>query len=399
MPPRKRAKSSAPVTEVSTLWTCDLNCVTAIAPDGNGNVFASTSTSIHKISDGVETVVAGGEEGGYADGPQGMFSDILGFAVDAGGCLIVAEGEDGSRIRKVALDGQVSTVAGDPEGSAGYTDGQGAEARFNNPDAVAVDSDGNVLVADSRNHCIRKVAPDGTVSTLAGTPEEAGCQDGPAHEAGFNGPQGVAVDQEGNVFVADTCNGTIRKISREGAVSTLAGSAEGESGHVDGAGDTARFDAPVGLAVDADGTIVVADNENQSIRKVTPEGVVSTLAGPTASERGNPRSSRTGYADGPANTARFDSLFAVAIDADGNVLVADVDSVRMITHTGLSRGVAVPRWPVGKPALAANLLALLDDERFADVSFGAQALRALHALTLRNRRACGTYCIPYELRC
>jgi sugar lactone lactonase YvrE len=399
MPPRKRAKSSAPVTEVSTLWTHDVACVTAIAPDGNGNVFASTSTSIHKISDGVETVVAGGEEGGYADGPQGMFSDILGFAVDAGGCLIVVEGEDGNRIRKVALDGQVSTVAGDPEGSAGYTDGQGAEARFNNPDAVAVDSDGNVLVADSRNHCIRKVAPDGTVSTLAGTPEEAGCQDGPAHEAGFNGPQGVAVDQEGNVFVADTGNGSIRKISREGAVSTLAGSAEGESGHVDGAGDTARFDDPVGLAVDADGTIVVADNENQSIRKVTPEGVVSTLAGPTASERGNPRSSRTGYADGPANTARFNDLFAVAIDADGNVLVADVDAVRMITHTGLSRGVAVPRWPVGKPALAANLLALLDDERFADVSFGAQALRALHALTLRNRRACGTYCIPYELRC
>jgi DNA-binding beta-propeller fold protein YncE len=209
------------------------------------------------------------------------------------------------------------------------------------------------------------------------------------------------VDQEGNVFVADTCNGTIRKISREGAVSTLAGSAEGESGHVDGAGDTARFDAPVGLAVDTDGTIVVADNDNESIRKVTPEGVVSTLAGPTASERGNPRSSRTavanGYADGPANTARFNDLFAVAIDADGNVLVADLDAVRMITHTGLSRGVAVPRWPVGKPALAANLLALLDDERFADVSFGAQALRALHALTLRNRRACGTYTIRAPL--
>ena len=399
MPPRKRAKSSAPVTEVSTLWTCHWDCVTGIAPDGNGNVFASTSTGIHKISDGVETVVAGGKEGGHADGPQGMFTNILGLAVDADGCLIVVEGKGGSRIRKVALDGQVSTIAGDPEGRSGYTDGQGAEARFCIPGAVAVDSDGNVLVADSHNHCIRKVAPDGTVSTLAGTPEEAGCQDGPAHEAGFNSPQGVAVDLEGNVFVADTCNGTIRKISREGAVSTLAGSAEGESGHVDGAGDTARFDAPVGLAVDADGTIVVADNENQSIRKVTPEGVVSTLAGPTASERGNPRSSRTGCADGPANTARFNGVFAVAIDADGNVLVGDSDAVRMITHTGLSRGVAVPRWPVGKPALAANLLALLDDERFADVSFGAQALRALHALTLRNRRACGTYCIPYELRC
>jgi hypothetical protein len=123
------------------------------------------------------------------------------------------------------------------------------------------------------------------------------------------------------------------------------------------------------LAVDIDGNIVVADTDSNCIRKVTPEGVVSTLAGPTT------LTSPTGNVDGPANQARFFSPGDVAIDMDGNVLVADYhnNSVRMITHTGLSRGAALPRWPVVKPALAANLVALLDDERFADVSFGTHA--------------------------
>ena len=374
MPPRKRAKSSAPVTEVSTLWNGG-GQVSSIASDGSGNVFVSSDTCIYKISDGVETVVAGGDEAGYLDGPQGMFSGIVGLAVDADGCLIVSESGDYSCIRKVAVDGQVSTLAGDPGGDDGYMDGQGAEARFECPGVVTMDLDGNVLVADSMNNCIRKVAPDGTVSTIAGTPEE-GYADGPAEMARFDGPQGVAVDQEGNVFVADTANHSIRKISRDGAVSTLAGSTEGECGDADGAGDAARFSDPMALAVDIDGNIVVADAGNHCIRKVTPEGVVSTLAGPTTLAGPNtPGNPTFGNVDGPANQARFSSPQDMAIDMDGNVLVVDYHnkSVRMITHTGLSRGVALPRWPVVKPALAANLVALLDDERFADVSFGTHA--------------------------
>ena len=370
MPPRKRARSSAPVTEVSTLWTNGGGYhVSSIAPDGSGNMFVSSMTCIHKISDGVETVVAGGDEAGYLDGPQGRFSGIVGLAVGADGCLIVSDRSDRCSIRKVAVDGQVSSLAGDPGGEGGHVDGQGAEARFEFPGKVAVDLDGNVLVADYYNDCIRKVAPDGAVSTLAGSTERDGYADGPADEARFRGPQGVAVDLEGNVFIADTGNHCIRKISRDGAVSTLAGSAEGEGGHTDGAGDAARFSKPVALAVDIDGNIVVADTDNHCIRKVTPEGVVSTLAGPTA------LTSPTGNVDGPANQARFFSPYDVAIDMDGNVLVADYhnNSVRMITHTGLSRGAALPRWPVVKPALAANLVALLDDERFADVSFGTHA--------------------------
>ena len=394
MPPRKRAKSSTPVTEVSTLRT-SVHPINSIASDGSGNVFLSSDTCIYKISDGVETVVAGGDEAGYLDGPQGMFSTIAGLAVDADGCLIVSECHDYSRIRKVAVDGQVSTLAGDPGGEDGYMDGQGAEVRFEFPGAVAMDLDGNVLVTEENNNCIRKVAPDGTVSTLAGNTDphtDAGYADGTA-DAMFDNPQAVAVGADGSVYVADCNNQSIRKISRDGEVSTLAGcppevandvdnevSAE-LSGHVDGAGDSARFSDPIALAVDIDGTIVVADSGNHCIRKVTPEGVVSTLAGPT--DR-NPFS--RGYVDGPANKARFHVLQGVAIDMDGNVLVAESNGttsgttscVRMITHTGLSRGAAVPRWPVVKPALAANLVALLDDERFADVSFGMQALRTFH---------------------
>ena len=167
MPPRKRARSSAPVTEVSTLWTNGGGYhVSSIAPDGSGNMFVSSMTCIHKISDGVETVVAGGDVAGHLDGPQGMFSGIVGLAVGADGCLIVS---DRYCIRKVAVDGQVSSLAGDPGGEGDHVDGQGAEARFEFPGKVAVDLDGNVLVADYWNDCIRKVVPDGAVSTLAGS--------------------------------------------------------------------------------------------------------------------------------------------------------------------------------------------------------------------------------------
>ena len=406
MPPRKRAKSSAPVPEVSTLWTCDGDHnVSAVASDGDGNVFVASETCIYKLSGGEVTVVAGGDEDDYVDGPNGKFNSIAGLAVDTDGCLIVSESGGGyGCIRKVALDGQVSTVAGDPGGDLGCEDGQGTAARFVVPDSVAMDCDGSVLVADGTGYCIRKVAPDGTVSTLAGTHDEEGCTDGPSHLARFDCPQGVALDVEGNVLVADYNNHSIRKIARDGVVSTLAGSAEGEWGHADGAGGAAGFDFPCSVAVDIDGTIVVADCANRCIRKVTAEGVVSTLAGPTDRSRGS--------ADGPANsTARFADPVDVAIDENGNVLVADRGNkaVRQITHTGLSRGAALPRWPVGKPALATNLLALLDDERFADVSFGTHAARSPHppcassgtstllsrtARTYRHSRAARTPSLP-----
>jgi len=396
MPPRKRAKSSPPVTEVSTLWTCDSDHnVKAVAPDGDGNVFVATDICIYKLSGGEATVVAGGDEQEYVDGPNGKFNVISALSVGTDGCLIVSEGDEAyCCIRKVALDGHVSTLAGDPGGELGCEDGQGTAARFYWPSAVAMDCDGSVLVAGGNDHCIRKVAPDGTVSTLAGSLDDgAGSTDGPSHLARFDDPQGVAVDVEGNVLVADTSNHSIRKIARDGVVSTLAGSAEGESGHADGSGDAARFNSPCSVAVDVDGTIVVADNDNNCIRKVTAEGVVSTLAGPTDGSQGS--------ADGPANsTARFNDPQDVAIDENGNLLVVDYrnKAVRMITHTGLSRGAALPRWPVGKPTLATNLLGLLDDERFADVSFGTHAARSPHPPRAASFSRRATH-VPSQPRC
>ena len=141
-----------------------------------------------------------------------------------------------------------------------------------------MDSAGNVYVADSNNHTIRKVTPGGVVTTLAGLAGSSGSADGTGSAARFYHPYGVAVDSAGNVYVADTCNHTIRKVTPGGVVTTLAGLA-GSSGSADGTGSAARFYIPYGVAVDSAGNVYVADTDNHTIRKVTPGGVVTTLAG------------------------------------------------------------------------------------------------------------------------
>ena len=140
------------------------------------------------------------------------------------------------------------------------------------------DASGNVYVADSGNDNIRKITPGGTVSTMAGTAGVAGSQDGTANGALFNQPQGIAVDATGNVYVADTNNCTIRKVTQGGVTTTIAG-AVGQSGASDGTGGSARFAFPIGIATDASGNVYVADLDNSAVRKVTPSGAVSTLAG------------------------------------------------------------------------------------------------------------------------
>jgi sugar lactone lactonase YvrE len=169
----------------------------------------------------------------------------------------------------------ITTLAGVPIGSA---DGTGSAARFNYPDGVASDSSGNLYVADTGNNTIRKITPAGVVTTLAGTPGIIGSADGTGSHAQFNGPWSVAVDGSGNVYVADTGNNTIRKITSAGVVTTLAGTA-GVTGSADGTGGAASFSAPSGVAADSSGNVYVADTNNFTIRKITPAGVVSTLAG------------------------------------------------------------------------------------------------------------------------
>jgi streptogramin lyase len=171
----------------------------------------------------------------------------------------------------------VTTLAG-TAGLTGSTDATGAAARFNFPQGVATDSAGNVYVGDTNNNTVRKITPAGVVTTLAGTAGVTGSTDATGAAASFFAPLGVATDSAGNVYVADLGNHTIRKITPAGVVTTLAGTA-GAFGSTDATGAAARFDGPFGVATDSAGNVYVADSGNSTLRKITPAGAVSTLAG------------------------------------------------------------------------------------------------------------------------
>jgi len=252
-----------------------------VAVDSSGNVYvADTSNSrIRKItSAGVVTTLAGSGTAAYADGTgtTASFNGPQGVAVDSSGNVYVAD-INNNRIRKITSAGIVTTLAG--SGSYSFADGTGTAASIAQPAGVAVDSSGNVYVADSGNNRIRKITSAGVVTTLAGSGIGA-YTDGTGTTASFNGPQGVAVDSSGNVYVADSNNSRIRKITSAGVVTTLAGS--GDWAYADGTGTTASFNGPQGVAVDSSGNVYVADTSNSRIRKITSAGVVTTLAGSAA---------------------------------------------------------------------------------------------------------------------
>jgi sugar lactone lactonase YvrE len=219
-----------------------------------------------------------------------------------------------------------TTLAGDA-GTAGSVDGIGRAARFNNPNGVAVDRAGNVYVADSGNHTIRRVTPTGVVTTLAGLAGSPGSADGIGSAARFFQPSGLAADPVGNLYVADSRNSTIRLLTPAGTVTTLAGIA-GSPGSTDGPSGSAQFCDPHDVAVDRAGNVYVADTANQRIRKVTPTGIVVTIAGPTGSPW-----DKVGWTDGGGDKARFNYPWSVAVDPAGNVFVADRDNdtIRKIT--------------------------------------------------------------------
>lgn len=212
-------------------------------------------------------------------------------------------------------------------GTAGGVDGAGLQASFNAPVALAMDPWSRLLVADMGASRIRRVdLPQGVVSTIAGTPVPGFADSAVGLAASFHGPSGVAVDAQGNVYIADTANHAIRRISvLDGSVSTVAGS--GQAGAVDGTGSAARFNSPRGLALDRDGTLIVADTGNHVLRRVTPQGVVTRLAGVFGSR---------GRTDGPSNSALFNGPTAVAVDAAGTIYVADTQNslIRALTVSG-----------------------------------------------------------------
>jgi sugar lactone lactonase YvrE len=221
-----------------------------------------------------------------------------------------------------------STLAG--SGTAGFTDGPGGTAALNRPSAVALDNQGNVYVADRANHCIRKISAAGVVSTLAGT-GVAGRTNGPGTTAQFDSPQGIAVNAQGTVYVADTNNGLIRIITQAGVVSTWAGAAG--YGLQDGPVATARFLQPEGLALDQQGTLYIADTFNNRIRKITPQGIVSTVAGSGPA----PIYVTENFADGPSSTAKFYFPAGIAVDGDGTLYIADGQNhrIRKISTAGM----------------------------------------------------------------
>jgi sugar lactone lactonase YvrE len=295
--------------------------------------------------------------GGSNDGPRQLarFNSPHGIAVDHLGCVYVTE-VGNSVIRRISPSGMVSTLAGAP-GQRGNLDGLGAAARFSEPWGIAVDGNRNLYVADTGGQLIRKITPEGLVTTLAGT-GKPGARDGSATNAQFWIPADLVVDPAGNVYVADAGNHRIRQLTPEGVVSTFAGA--GLPGNFDGLRPKARFSGPVGIGLDSEGNFYIADESNSRLRKITPVGLVTTLAGDSAkfsaphgakpdregnvyvadylnctvrrvapdgavtTLAGEPR--RAGTADGAGRAARFSQVRGVAVDAWGNLYITDYDN-------------------------------------------------------------------------
>ena len=280
--------------------------------------------------------LAGNAGHGIADGvaAQVRFDQPSGIAVDRTTNVYVADTFNHT-IRKMTPDGVVTTLAGLP-GNSGTNDGTGSAARFSYPAAVAVDASNNVYVADTSNHSIRKITPAGEVTTLAGTPGTAGTNDGVASVAQFNFPYGLAVNRNGTVYIADSYNDIIRKITPDGLVSTLAGSA-GVIGTSDGTGSDARFFYPYGVAVDAADNLYVADRDSCAIRQVTPAGAVTTLVGQFI-----------GSVDATGVVARLYYPASIALDPSGNLYVADSynHTIRYVTVAGTNSFITtLAGWP------------------------------------------------------
>jgi sugar lactone lactonase YvrE len=289
----------------------------------------------------------GGARNVDGTGSAARFSYPAGVAVDSAGNVYVADFGNHT-IRKVTLAGAVTTLAGSA-GQRGSTDGTGSAARFSAPSGVAVDNAGNIYVLEPPTFTVRKVTPAGVVTTLAGSAGQSGSADGIGSAARFGGAfgrflvfHGLAADSAGNVFVADSWNRTIRKITPAGAVTTLSGSA-GVQGRVDGASGLARFNSPTHVAVDSTGNVYVADTSNHTIRKITPAGEVTTLAG---------SAEKKGSADGVGSKALFSGPHGVAVDSAGNVYVADGANHRITKGTPVLAPTAQRQRAVPRPAPA-----------------------------------------------
>jgi sugar lactone lactonase YvrE len=282
----------------------------AVHTDGAMYIADATNHRIRKMVNGMVTTIAGngGADTTNGNGSAARFNELIMIALDPAGNTYILDASN-YRVRKMTPGADVSNYAG--TGEFGFADGPAHLAKFKQVWGIVSDPQGNIIVADSYNNCIRKISTDGQVTTIAGT-GTIGYTDGPAADAQFYYPYGLALDKQGNLFVADVHNFRIRKITPKGIVSTFAGS--GIQGKVDGIREQAKFFSMLDMVADSKGNLYVTDGN--TIRKISSDGVVTTIAG----DHGG------GYADGPGITARFKSPTGLAIDNQDNIYVADAEN-------------------------------------------------------------------------
>jgi uncharacterized repeat protein (TIGR01451 family) len=305
----------------------------AVASDGAGGFYVASNLSVYRVTaDGrIRTVAGNGKYGDSGDGGRATSAQLSNpgsIAVDTAGNIYIAD-TGNNRIRKVTLDGLIQTVAGD--GSYGFSGdgGPATAAQFRLPNGVAVDAAGNVYIADTENNRIRKVTLDGVIQTIAGIGTQGPSGDGaPATSAQLSYPHGVSMDADGSLYIADTSNGRIRKVTPDGVIHTVAGTGLfGFSG--DGGPATSALLRQPQTVVVSDGSLYIADYNNGRVRKVTPDGVIHTVAG-----TGSFGFSGDG---GPATSARFNAPLGIAVEAGGNLYIADNYNgrVRKVTPDGV----------------------------------------------------------------
>jgi len=311
------AGGRAPVTFDGVGNNAGFNLPSGLASDATGNIYVSDygSGAIRKITpSAVVTTI-------------NNVSNPSGLAIDKQGNFFVTDFEY-NYVYKINPAGVKSIFAGN--GSAGSANGSGSSASFYGPGGIIADASGNLYLADQQNNMIRKITNAGLVSTIAGKSGQTGVNDGPIANAVFNNPDGVCIDSQGNIYVADTKNNIIRKISTAGIVSTFAGNMIASS--VDATGSAASFNYPTGLAIDVSDNLYVADYKNNQIRKITPAGVVTTVAG----------SGAFGSANGVGRTATFNNPLNLTFDPSGDLYVADFAN-------NLVRKIIIAAYTIDKP--------------------------------------------------
>ena len=293
-------------------------------------VFANGASGVSSVGGTITTIAGTGKAGFSGDGGPAARARLkypTGVAVDPQGSVYIVD-QGNSRVRQVSPDGKITTIAG--TGKAGFSGdgGPATSARLMTPQGVAADGQGNVYIADYGNHRIRKVSADGRITTFAGTGKKGFSGDrGSAVAAKLDYPQGVAVDGKGNVYIADTGNSRVRKVTADGKIMTFAGTGSTGLSRDGGPATSATLFRPTGVAVDEDGNVYIADFLHYKVRKVNPGGMISTIAGTGAAGLSG---------DGGRATAAELIPTSVALDRQRNVYIGDFhkDRVRKVTPGG-----------------------------------------------------------------